>query len=396
MNFTNLKNYMDFLTSWRIPGNSACVYYKNEKVFSYQSGFSDIENKIKMDDKRHFYIYSCSKVTTVAAALSLYEKGIFLLDDPLYAYIPEFKDMYVKDENENIAKAKNPITIRNLFTMTAGFDYDFSRPAFDEARKITNGKMDTLKTIKCVAKEPLCFNPGEKWNYSIGHDVLAAFVEAVSGLKFRDYVRKNIFEPLDMNDSYYHVNEKILNNMAEQYVFCDNDANQNKNDIVSMQCAPSGTDNGGYVKNKGKTNVHILGEEYDSGGAGIITTADDYAKLVSALANGGLGANNNRILAPGTVELMRQNQLNENQAKYFSWDQLKGYGYGLGVRTLVDIGKSGSIGNIGEFGWGGAAGATVLADTKKNIALFYTHHMLNPQETYYQPRLRNVLYSCFD
>lgn len=396
MNFTNLKNYMDFLTSWRIPGNSACVYYKNEKVFSYQSGFSDIENKIKMDGKRHFYIYSCSKVTTVAAALSLYEKGVFLLDDPLYAYIPEFKDMYVKDENENIAKAKNPITIRNLFTMTAGFDYDFSRPAFDEARKITNGKMDTLKTIKCVAKEPLCFNPGEKWNYSIGHDVLAAFVEAVSGVKFRDYVRKNIFEPLDMNDSYYHVNEKILNNMAEQYVFCDNDANQNKNDIVSMQCAPSGTDNGGYVKNHGKTNAHILGEEYDSGGAGIITTADDYAKLVSALANGGLGANNNRILAPGTVELMRQNQLNENQAKYFSWDQLKGYGYGLGVRTLVDIGKSGSIGNIGEFGWGGAAGATVLADTKTNIALFYTHHMLNPQESYYQPRLRNVLYSCFE
>ena len=91
---------------------------------------------------------------------------------------------------------------------------------------------------------------------------------------------------------------------------------------------------------------------------------------------------------------MKMNQLNEKQKEAFNWPQLKGYGYGLGVRTMMDIACGGSIGNVGEFGWGGAAGATVLIDTKLKLSMFYTHHMLNPQEEYYQPRIRNVLYSC--
>ena len=92
--------------------------------------------------------------------------------------------------------------------------------------------------------------------------------------------------------------------------------------------------------------------------------------------------------------MLKENQLNEHQIKYFNWPQLRGYGYGLGVRTMIDRVKAGSNGSIGEFGWGGAAGATVLIDTDLNLSMFYTHHMLNPQEEYYQPRLRNVLYSC--
>ena len=91
---------------------------------------------------------------------------------------------------------------------------------------------------------------------------------------------------------------------------------------------------------------------------------------------------------------MRTNQLNEQLLKDLSWPQLKGYGYGLGVRTMIDVAKSGTCGNIGEFGWGGAAGATLLVDPSLNLSMFYTHHMLNPQEAYYQPRLRNVLYTC--
>ena len=91
---------------------------------------------------------------------------------------------------------------------------------------------------------------------------------------------------------------------------------------------------------------------------------------------------------------MRTNQLNEKQMKYFNWSQLKGYGYGLGVRTLINKAESGTTGNVGEFGWGGAAGATLLVDPGCKLAYFYSHHMLNPQENYYQPRLRNVVYGC--
>lgn len=126
---------MDELTNWIIPGNTIIVYKDNQKVFDYSSGYADMENKVKMQGSEFFNIYSCSKPATVVAALKLYEQGKFLMSDPLYEYIPEFKDMYIK-ENEDLKKAKNPITIQNLFTMTAGFSYDYSMSAFDKAKKL--------------------------------------------------------------------------------------------------------------------------------------------------------------------------------------------------------------------------------------------------------------------
>ena len=135
------------------------------------------------------------------------------------------------------------------------------------------------------------------------------------------------------------------------------------------------------------------GPAYDNGGGGITTTINDYSKFCVALANGGVGATGEKILSAGTIDLLRTNQLNSEQIKTFTWPQLKGYGYGLGVRTLIDK-AAGTTGNVGEFGWGGAAGATVLVDPELKLSVFYAHHMLNPQEDYYQPRLRNVVYSC--
>ncbi len=391
MNFQYMKDFMDFLTSWRMPGNSVVVYKDNEKVFSYNSGYSDLEKKIKMNGDELFYIYSCSKPTTVTAALQLYEKGKFLLSDPLYEYIPEFKDMTVKTADGNIEKAKSPITMRNLFTMTAGFSYDTALPYIEKARRLSEGKMDTLTVIKCLAEEPLYFNPGEHWQYSMCHDVLAAAVEVISGKKFRDYVKENIFEPLGMSDSCYHITPEIQKRMAQQYNF---KPAEGETDMVKLQS--EGCRAGGYIENEGKTNSLVFGEEYDSGGAGIITSVSDYAKFTAALANGGLGINGERILASGTVELLKTNQLNEDRLKEFNWPQLMGYGYGLGVRTMINRAESGSNGSIGEFGWGGAAGANVLVDTERRLSMFYTHHMLNPQEDYYQPRIRNVLYTCID
>lgn len=119
-----------------------------------------------------------------------------------------------------------------------------------------------------------------------------------------------------------------------------------------------------------------------------------YSLCHDALANGGRGTTGERILAKGTIELMRTNQLSPIQLKDFDWSQLAGYGYGLGVRTMIDRSRSGSNGSMYEFGWGGAAGATVLIDADLGLSYFYAHHMLNPQESYYQPRLRNVFYSC--
>ena len=383
MNFEYMKNFMDSLTEWIVPGNSVVIYKDGKKVFEYSSGYSDLEKKIKKTGEEQLYIYSCSKVAPVTAALQLYEQGKFLLSDPLYEYLPEFKKMYVKD-GDRIKAAENPITIRDLFTMTAGLSYATNTPAFEKARKLTDGKMDTRTVIKCLAEEPLLFEPGARWNYSLCHDVLAVLAEVVSGMRFSEYMKKYIFEPLDMNNSYYHTPNDVI--ISPQYIY----EIQDTKNIVELQQKEHTI---GVVK-RAYGNELVFGENYDSGGAGIITTVDDYAKFAAALANSGTGLNNNRILSSATVKLMKTNQLNEAQRKTMNWRRLRGYGYGLGVRTLIDKAESGSNSSIGEIGWGGAAGATIIADTEEKVALFYAHHMLNPQEEYYQPRLRNVLYSC--
>lgn len=381
MDFKYMKNLMDSLTDWIIPGNSVVIYKDGEKVYEYSSGYSDMENKIKMTGEEQIYVYSCSKVATVTAALQLLEQGKFLLSDPLYEYLPEFKEMYVKDGNK-IKRAEKIITVRDLFTMTAGLSYDTNTPAFEKARKLTDNRMDTRTVVKCIAEEPLLFEPGEKWNYSLCHDVLAVLVEVVSGMRFSEYMKKNIFIPLDMNDSYYHAPSSV--EIAPQYIY----EIQSTQNIVELQRAEY--QNG--VLKRAYGNDLVFGEEYDSGGAGIITTVNDYAKFAAALANYGVGLNNNRILSSATLKLMKTNPMKEKN--FTDWANLKGYGYGLGVRTLMDKAEAGLNCSIGEFGWDGAAGAAMIMDTEENVALFYAHHMLNPQEKYYFPRLKNTLYAC--
>jgi len=385
-----MKEFMDRLTSWRIPGNAIIITLSGKEVFRYQSGFSNLEHQIPMHGDELFHIYSCSKVATVTAALQLYEKGYFLLDDPLYDFIPEYREMYIKNSSGENYKAKKPITLRQLFTMTSGLTYNRETPAFEKARQISNGKMDTLTVIKCLAEDPLAFEPGSRWLYSLSHDVLAGVVEVVSGKKFRDYVKDNIFTPLEMHDSFYH-SSSVIDRVATQYTF-------EPSDVID----PSKTEphafkrNGGYIVPAGPKMSHEFGPEYDSGGAGITTSISDYAAFTTALANGGVGANGERILAKSTIDLLREDQLTDAQRKNFDWPQFVGYGYGLGVRTLVNKAASGSTGNLGEFGWGGAAGALLLADPDIGLAVFYSHHMLNSQEEYFMPRLRNVVYTCLN
>lgn len=389
MNFDYMKQYMDSLTDWIIPGNSIVVYKDNQKVFSYQSGWSSVEEKIKMNGRELLNIYSCSKVATVVAALQLFEQGKFLLSDPLYEFIPEFRNMYVKQENGDVKKAENPITMRNLFTMTAGFSYDLELPAFQKARELTGGKMNTVETIRCLAEEPLQFEPGTHWEYSLGHDVLAAAVEVISGKRFSQYMKENIFARLDMQETWYHVTPEQEDRIAGQYLYEVEEKN-----FVNLQ--KQAVRQEGVLKNVGKAVSYRFGPEYDSGGAGITTSMDDYAKFAAALANGGTGLTGEKILSRATVDFLRTNQLTGSPLLDFNWPQLVGYGYGLGVRTMIDRAKAGSNGPIGEFGWCGAAGASVLVDPDNKLGVFYAHHMLNPQEEYYQPRLRNVLYACLD
>ncbi len=394
MKFDALKNLMDhFVESDQAPGNCIEVYLDGKSVFKYSCGVADLKTGKPMTGDEYFNLYSCSKITTVTAALQLFEQGKFLLTDPLYDYIPEYKTMYIKTPDGDLIKAKNDIKVQNLFNMTAGLTYNTKSQGFAKARELTAGKMNTVTVAKCIAEDPLSFEPGTRFQYSLCHDVLAAFVEVVSGKKFRDYVKENIFEPLGMDKAVYHYTPEIIEKLACQYNFVPEGSTGN---IDMVEAQKYGRAKNGTFVDVGVKNSHIHGEEYDSGGAGIITTAGDYAKLATALANYGLGLSGERILAKSTVELMRTNTLSEEQRATFNWRQLAGYGYGLGVRTMIDKAAGGSSGNLGEFGWGGAAGASVYIDPSINMAAVYAKHTLNPREEYYQPRVRNVIYTCLN
>ena len=404
MDFTHLKNFLDHMAEERSPGNAVAVYQNGKLVYKYASGYADLESKTPLSGDELFNIYSCSKITTVTAGMQLLERGKFLLTDPLYEYIPEFRHMNVRTASDQVVPAQSPITIGQLFTMTAGFSYDTKAPAFDKARQVTQGRMDTVEVIKCLAEEPLSFEPGTHWQYSLCHDVLAGLISVVSGQKFSDYVRQNIFEPLEMTSSVYHHTDETRKRTASQYTFVA-ESDEAERDIVEAQkgrraanadATLSGTPIVGTFKNIGKEVSHIFGEEYDSGGAGIITNVTDYAKLMAALADFGMGVNGERILSTQSVELMRTNQLTPEQMKDYNWRQCVGCGYGLGVRTHIDPARSGLICSLGEFGWGGAAGASAIVDPSRQLGVFYAQHCLNPREEYYQPRLRNVVYTCLD
>lgn len=391
MDFTYLQNFMDEMAQKRTPGNAVSVKVNGKEVFRYAAGFSDLENRIPMTGEESFYIYSCSKPATVTAALTLLEKGKLLLSDPLYEYIPEFRHMKVKTPEGEITDAKNPITVRHLFTMTAGFDYNMEDPCFKKAKEETGGGCDTISMIKCLADRPLCFEPGTHWQYSLCHDVLAGVVSVISGMKFRDYVKQVIFDPLDMQDTVFHATPQVLSAMAQQYLFVP-EGGSVQMDLVEAQKSGKAVD-GSFV-NAGKRNHLVPGPEYDSGGAGIITTLSDYGSFLAALAHKGIGENGARILSAQTVELMRTNALSPALLKDYNWQQLRGYGYGLGVRVMMDPVGGSSLSPIGEFGWCGAAGSAAFIDPENGLSVFYVQHLLNPREEYYMPRLRNVIYAC--
>ena len=351
--FTKLIQKLDGFIEMGIPGYDCIVYHKGECVFRHFNGYSDTANKIPMNGKEIYNIYSCSKVITCTAALMLYEKGLFKLDDKLSKYMSEFEEMYV-NTTEGIRKAEKSITIKDLFCMTAGFSYILNSPMIQKCKEETNGRCQTCELIKYLAKEPLLFEPGERWEYSLCHDVLAAHVEIVSGMRFGEFVKENIFIPLKMDNSTFLLDDSDLDKVSTQYWF--------NNEVNRADIRP-------------KTIDYKFGTEYESGGAGCISTVDDYTKFLEGLRAG-------RILKPETIALMSTNCLTAEQRKSY-W--VANYGYGLGVRC--------SMGNddITDFGWGGAAGAYLFVDMKNEITAFYAQHVLNSPVQDLRQQIRAII-----
>lgn len=337
--FEKTKAFCDSFLELGVPGFDLAVYQDGKCILRHINGYSDLENKVKMNGSERYNIYSCSKVITCVAAMQLWEKGLFSLEDKLSDYMPEFAEITVKTD-DGIKKAENPILIRHLFEMTAGFSYNCRSPQIITALSETNGKCPTREMMKYLAKESLLFEPGDRWEYSLCHDVLAALVEVISGEKFEIYVKKNIFEVAGMGRSTFMLPEDELNTLAEQYRF----------------------ENGRAV-NVGKSIVpYKLGSEYASGGAGCISTVDDYIKFLEALRT-------YKLLKSETLKLMMTDRLTDLQKRTY-WSSST-HGYGLGVRC--PMGDKRYV----DFGWGGAACAYLAVDVENKISLYFGAHLLS-------------------
>lgn len=215
MNFKELEILIDSMPDKNIPAADCAVYYKRIPVFRHITGYSDTEKKIPLSEENLFYMYSASKVTTCVAALQLYEKGLYGLDDPVSEYLPEFKNMWVRTEGTaEPVPAKNPVTIRQLFTMSAGLTYDLNTSFIENAVANTNGRAPLREIVKAIAMNPLVFEPGTHYRYSLCHDILGGLIEVLSGDKFGSYIKKNIFDPVGMNETGFKINDSIKSRIA--------------------------------------------------------------------------------------------------------------------------------------------------------------------------------------
>lgn len=351
MNLTVLDKYLDECQAKGIKGCALVVCRDNEILYSKGAGISNSETDAPYDPNTKTFIYSCTKPITVTAVMQCYEKGLLDIDDPVYKYISSFKNISVLKDGETVP-AKTILTVRHLLTMTGGFDYTLTTPPIKEILDSNENQLP-LRTFASVRPQtPLFFEPGSAYRYSVCHDILSGIVEIVTGKDFDVYLKENILDPLQMNDTYFAEHKKVHTEVADMYFYRPETK---------------------VLEPRNKINNFIIGEKFYSGGAGLISCAKDYIKFADALASG-KAENGYEVLKKSSIDLISTPQMTYDGALAFSSPAGKEYAYGLGVRTRVDASKNG---NIGEFGWDGAAGCYVLIDPKEKLSVFYSENIHN-------------------
>lgn len=366
MNTKELDQFLEGMPLRGFPEVEVSVTKDRRQIYRKAVGFDDPNRNI-------YFVCSVSKVTTCVAALRLWEEGKLNFDDPVSKYLPAFAHLTVKQKDGPALPAKNIMTVQHLFTMTGGMNYKLNtEPILQTLEK--NPHAGTIDLVNAIAAGPLEFEPGESFHYSLCHDALAAVVEVIAGMKFRDYVQKTVLDPLGMTDSGYHFPETLRPRLARMFAF-------RRADFSSREVEPY--------------NQFILSDEYDSGGAGLYTTTDDQMKLLTCLANGGVTEDGYRLLKPETLALCEQPQLTANQMDRYFWsNRLYGYSWGYCGRVHVNPLVSMSLSPAGEFGWDGATGPYALVDRKNHLAFYFGVHMRGGTPLYnqYHAQMRDMVY----
>lgn len=341
---------------------------KDNQLIQYKGfGFADAHTKTPMPNDAIFRIMSQTKAITSTGILMLYEEGRLLLDEPIADFIPEFRHPVVLDKfhagdtTYTTVAAKREITFRDLLTHSSGIDYadigsDNMNAIYAKAGVPSGlGYFDAnlLDKMKVLAKQPLAFQPGERWQYGLNADLLGCLIEVISGMNLEDFFRKKILEPLGMNDTYFNVPSSKANRLATVYT------EDSLHHIIKWSHHFRNID----------PDYATMNKHYFSGGAGLSSTAWDYAIFLQMLLNKGT-YNGHKILSPRTVEIMLSGQLDT----MFNGTN----NFGLGFEIVTPKGAALEPRNTGSFGWGGYFGTTYWADPKENlVCLIMTQHNPN-------------------
>ena len=367
-----------------IAGANMMVIHKGQEIFFDSYGYGDKENQIPMKKDTIFRLFSMSKPITAVAVMILVERGELDVRDAVSRYIPAFANQTVWCDGREVP-AERDITIWDCLNMTTGIPYpdEWTESGrrmdilFKEltARREAGEVVDTQEYMRRIAEIPLVFQPGKRWMYGLSADILGAVIEVVSGKRYSRFLQEEIFLPLGMKDTGFYVPEDKEWRFARNY------------NMVDGKLVPFTESHLGVYY---KADV-----AFESGGAGMVSTIEDYSHFARMLVNGGT-YNGVRILGRKTVFYMAQNHLKPDQMEALQWDSTLGYGYGCLMRVLINQGEAGTNGSLGEYGWDGWTGNYMTVDPSEKLVILYFIQRCGAGFTPTMRKLRSVIYGSLE
>jgi len=377
------KTLQNYVAQEKLPGAVALVL-RNGKVAYWEAvGQRDVEQGAPLQKNSIFRIASQTKALVSVGIMILQEEGKLLISDAVGKYIPEFNETTVAEPTKDgykVVPAKRKITLRDLLTHTAGIDYgngtakEAWKAAGIQGWYFADRNEPVLATIKRIGSLPQQAQPGTAFVYGYNTDILGAVIEVVSGQTLSEFITARILKPLGMNDTHFYLPKAKANRLAVVY--------SSKDGGIERAADPGKmVGQGAYVNGPRKSF---------SGGAGLLSTAEDYATFLQMMLNKGT-YKNQRILSRKSVDLMTQNHLGDI---VFPWTP--GMGFGLGFSTVEDVGLRGELGSHGEFGWGGAYHSTYWVDPAEQLVVVYFTQLIPAENVDDHQKLRTLIYQALN
>lgn len=391
MNLEKLGRLQDIMQEMTdrgfVSGVSCMVIQHGEEQCYCETGYRDIAAEHKMTRDTIHRLYSMTKPVTAAAVMILLEEGKIDLLDQVSDYLLGFRNQYVIEQGV-IVPVKRPITIQNLLNMTSGLTYlGEGSPAEIRSEKLieeikekllTDQALTTVEVANRIGKLPLAFIPGTAWQYGLSADVLGAIVEVASGMRYGEFLKERIFEPLGMKDTAFYVPQDKQERLARVY------RETAERLAVDTEC------------HLGIQNRMQKPPAYESGGAGLCSTIDDYAAFAQMLLSHGT-YRGRRILSPETVQYMTTAHITPAQRRGMeTWESLNGYTYGNLMRILTAPEEAAGLGSKGEYGWDGRLGTYMMNDPAHELTMLIMQQKTDSGTSAYTRRMRNVLYAALE